>query len=42
MRPFSGSATGFRPASQADSFTLGNGSYKMEAMFLGGGFVFRL
>jgi long-chain fatty acid transport protein len=31
-----------RPASQADSFTLGNGSYKMEAFFLGGGFSYRL
>lgn len=31
-----------RPPSQADTFMLGNGNYKMEAMFLGGGFVLRL
>jgi long-chain fatty acid transport protein len=31
-----------RPATQTDSFMLGNGNYKMEAMFLGGGFVLRL
>ncbi|MFM2416680.1 MAG: hypothetical protein RL385_1403, partial [Pseudomonadota bacterium] len=27
-----------RPASTADKVTLGNGVYKMEAIYLGGGF----
>ena len=31
-----------RPASPTDSTTLGNGNYKMEAIYLGGGFGLKL